>query len=223
MVFHCLRENLPVKDEDFDKIYPEKISRLSQRHWTSVKVAKKAAMFLAPTADSKVMDVGSGAGKFCMVGSVTTPGHFFGVEQRQELVSVANDVVFKHNLDRVHFINANIMHMNLKGITALYLFNPFYENIDQEGCIDKSVPLSPVLYEQYEQHLFKQLDMMPPGTRLATYYMFSSQVPASYKLLEEHSFGMLRFYKKKKRTHHYMEKLINLKKGFCRKFYLELE
>jgi len=209
MIFNYLQANLLVKDDDFDKIYPKKIARLSKIHWTSVEVAKKAAKFLVTNADSKVMDIGSGVGKFCLVGSATTPGQFFGVEQRQELVSIAQEIACKRGLDRVHFINANMMDVNLKGFSSFYLFNPFYEHIDQAECIDKTIPLSIAKFTEYEQYLFNQLNKMPTGTRIATYHVGNTQIPDSYQLQEEHFFGLLRFYIKSKKCYPLVEKLLN--------------
>ena len=69
-------------DEEFDLIFPLEIRRKSATHFTPIKIAKAAAQFLATEPNIRILDVGSGAGKFCFVGALTTNAHFTGVEQR---------------------------------------------------------------------------------------------------------------------------------------------
>ena len=88
MVFELLKLNIHITDEQFNTIYPTSIRRLSEKHWTPVSVAKAAAEFLVTNPGTRVLDIGSGAGKFCMVGAVHTRGFFTGVEQREELVQL---------------------------------------------------------------------------------------------------------------------------------------
>src|SRR5713226_861432 len=65
-----------VEDERFDLIYPPEIRDLSCRHWTPVAVARKAAEFLVNERETRVLDLGCGPGKFCIVGALTTEAHF---------------------------------------------------------------------------------------------------------------------------------------------------
>lgn len=50
-------------DTDFNELYPPEIQMLARRHWTSIHIARQAASFLA-SKDSKILDIGSGVGKF---------------------------------------------------------------------------------------------------------------------------------------------------------------
>ena len=43
-------------------------------HWTPVHVARRAAQFLVTGPETRVLDVGSGPGKFCLVGALATQG-----------------------------------------------------------------------------------------------------------------------------------------------------
>jgi 2-polyprenyl-3-methyl-5-hydroxy-6-metoxy-1,4-benzoquinol methylase len=68
MVFQLIKLNIDVSDESFNEIYPESIRKFCGRHWTPVAVAKMAAAYLADQPGARILDIGSGAGKFCMVG-----------------------------------------------------------------------------------------------------------------------------------------------------------
>src|SRR5436305_754412 len=81
MLNELLNPALFRNDKAFDQLYPEHIRKLSQLHWTPVDIASKAADFLAiPCA--RVLDIGSGVGKFCLAaGSFHPETLFFGIEQ----------------------------------------------------------------------------------------------------------------------------------------------
>jgi len=68
--------NIEVGDEEFNRIYPKSIRDLSQFQWTPLEVAKLAAKYLAEIPGKKVLDIGSGVGKFCMIGACCTQGQF---------------------------------------------------------------------------------------------------------------------------------------------------
>jgi predicted RNA methylase len=196
MIFHSLQTAQPVKDADFDQIYPFEVRTLSGRHWTKIAVAKKAAQFLVTSPASKVLDIGAGAGKFCFIGMATTQGQFFGIEQRPHLVALSQRIIQQYNLDRVHLIKANVTDTDFKDFDAFYLFNPFHENLEKHSSIDKSLPLSRPLYAKYKKYVFGQLAQMPAGTRVVTYAVNSSQIPPSYKAVQKDLGGQLKYYEK---------------------------
>jgi len=70
-----------VADLEFDAIYPQWVRRLSEQHWTPLDVCIRAAELLVTDERSTVLDVGSGAGKFCLIGAASTGATFVGVEQ----------------------------------------------------------------------------------------------------------------------------------------------
>lgn len=77
MIFEKLKLNIDVKDSTFNELYPNHIKELANRHWTPIAVARMAAEYLAEEANSKILDIGAGAGKFCLVGAAATNGMFF--------------------------------------------------------------------------------------------------------------------------------------------------
>jgi hypothetical protein len=173
-----------VDDAAFDSLYPGHIGTKSSRHWTPLTVAGKAAEFLAD-AGSRVLDIGSGAGKFCLAAAHYFPETFFyGVEQRYELVTYAEDAKTWLHLPNAHFIYANMTRINFKEFDHFYFYNSFYENVDSEDCIDNTIDTSYSLYDYYTQYLRAALDQRPAGTRLVTYHSAEEEIPSSYFLAD---------------------------------------
>jgi len=101
MIFKNLQLNIDVEDHFFNTLYPLRIKKLSECHWTPVEVAKLAADYLVDKPNCKVLDIGSGAGKFCLIGAASTKGRFYGVEQREGLVKLSQRIAIMHNLKDV--------------------------------------------------------------------------------------------------------------------------
>ncbi len=171
-------------DAAFDWMYPEHFQLLSLKHWTPLAVARKAAAFLAEPG-ARVLDIGSGIGKFCLAAGYEFPEtYFYGVEQRHELVYHAEDAKGYTGLPNVNFIYANITQLNFKEFDHFYFYNSFYENIDPENQIDDTIEISESLYNYYTQYLFRALDEKPSGTRLVTFHISGEEVPSDYELAE---------------------------------------
>lgn len=169
-----------VEDECFDQIYPPKVRQLSWRHWTPVSVAVEAAKLLVSGPHTRVLDIGCGPGKFCLVGAALTAASFTGIEQRADLVEIARRAAFKHSLTNVDIIHSNVTDLSFAEFDAFYLFNPFEENMFSPQKIDSAVPLSRTLYERYTQYVADQLSQRPIGTRVVTYAGSDLEVPACY-------------------------------------------
>lgn len=171
-------------DVSFDWLYPEHIEAKSPKHWSPLTVAQKAAQFLAEP-DAKVLDIGSGVGKFCLAGAHYYPDtFFFGVEQRHNLILYAEEAKNCLQLRNVHFIFANMTQVNFNEFDHFYFYNAFYENIDDEDPIDDSIETSYSLYQYYTQFLHSALEQRPSGTRLVTYHSLEEEVPSSYALMD---------------------------------------
>ena len=78
-----------VSDEEFDSVYGGRERAVSFRHWTPVAVACRAARLLTDMGATRILDVGAGVGKFCIVGALTTSADYCGVERRGNLVDIA--------------------------------------------------------------------------------------------------------------------------------------
>ena len=195
MLFKRIKSNKDISDHEFDKVYPKSIRTLSDLHFTSVKVAKLASDFLCEKSNP-VLDIGAGVGKFCMIGSSWTKGEYIGVEQRANLCEIANQVIERYELDRVSMVNANILDIPFSEFKSFYFFNAFHENICKDDPIDQSTDLGRHLYDAYVKYMREELDSMPQGTRLVTYYGFLKEVPKSYKLVHEAEGGPLKFWER---------------------------
>ncbi|MGV3662153.1 MAG: class I SAM-dependent methyltransferase [Prosthecobacter sp.] len=168
------------RDQEFDQVFPEAISRLSVRHWSPVHVCRAAARLLVVDASTRVLDIGCGPGKFCIIGATTTKGHFTGVERRSRLARLAQEVVREQNVPRVDIVRGDIQEVDFGTFDAFYLFNPFQENIMPSLRIDDDAELGPHLYTDYTMHVRQQLTRMPAATRVVTYCGACAEIPAGY-------------------------------------------
>lgn len=186
-----LQSGAPITDEDFDALYTPEMKAIADFHFTPVEVARSAAEFLAPGSDSHVLDIGSGAGKFCMIGSATTSGRFTGVEQRKELHDLATHLSETLDWPRVDFRHGNIMEVSLQPFSGIYYFNAFFEHIIPDDAIDDSIAFSRTRHTLYVLYVKQQLARMPPGTRLVTYFSYANMIPWSYESVETEFDGKL--------------------------------
>jgi hypothetical protein len=172
-------------DDAFDKLLPFAVRVLSHQHWTPLHVAHKAIQFLAPADGTKVLDIGSGAGKFCIAGGYYKPQCWFtGVEQRKSLIVTGEMIADKLSLENVSFLNGNFTRIDFTKYDSFYFYNSFYENLNGTDKIDSSIEYSSGLYYYYCRCLSKKLDEMPVGTRLATFHSLENEIPLSYRLTE---------------------------------------
>jgi len=196
MVFKLLRSDVDVDDGTFNGLYSPKIRELAARHWTPVDVAKMASQYLVESSNDKVLDIGAGAGKFCLVGAACTNGRFYGVEQRESLVRISNSLAKKHGIQNVEFIHANIDQVSFEDYDAFYFYNSFYENLDQSCPIDNSILPNRDLYYTYTKYLRDQLQKMPIGTRVVTYWSGWDEIPLSFNMEYTACNGLLNFWRK---------------------------
>lgn len=181
-------------DATFDRLYPEHFQLLSLKHWTPLSIARKAAGFLAEPG-AKVLDIGSGIGKFCLAAGYYFPETFFyGVEQRHELVHYAKIAKEYTGLSNVCFIHSNITQVNFKEFDHFYFYNSFYENLDPGNSIDDTIETTDSLFIFYTQYLFAALHAKPPGTRLVTFHSLEQEIPISYKLADVSCDNLLKMW-----------------------------
>jgi hypothetical protein len=197
MLFKNIRLNIKIKDSEFDLIYPNEMKKVSEIHFSPFEVSKIAARFLVDKMGMRILDIGAGAGKFCMIGSACTEGIFTGVEQREHLHDLAKSISRKYKLTNVAFINSNITDISFKDFDGFYLFNPFYENMNASGKMDDLVELKRELYDKYSLYVKMQLETKPVGTKLVTYFSYLTEIPSSYQLQFSDFDGKLKMWEKK--------------------------
>ena len=202
MIIDKLRIQKNMSDEDFDAIYPFEIRELSERHWSSVFVSKIASDFFCNQKSVKVLDIGSGAGKFCFVGAALHPGsEFHGIDIRENFIELSNQLKEKHQISNTSFELQDVLQMNFSGYDGIYFFNSFQEKIDPTSAIDQRSEISIEQYIMYTNHLFNELNKVPIGTKLVTYFAEDFCVPDSFRLISTHFKGELKFYLKDLESH----------------------
>jgi SAM-dependent methyltransferase len=186
---YAMRRNLlrrePVRDEDFDALYPSNVRAASQTFWTPVRVAQRAAMLLAgDRPDIRVLDVGSGPGKLCIIGALTTSARFTGIEQRPNLIAAARSAASRLEVERAAiFVEGEIQSIEWETFDAFYFFNPFMENLYSERTkFDHTVELSRTRFMRDVSAARCKLRRTRAGTRVVTYHGLGHTLPSVFRL-----------------------------------------
>lgn len=182
-------------DAQFNQLYPAPMQLLAKRHWTPLVVARKAANFLAAESDAKILDIGSGVGKFCLAAAHYKPKAFYyGIEQRKNLIHDAEAAKTILEYENVFFLNGNFTQVDFKQYDHFYFYNSFYENLTATDKIDDSIDYSPELFKYYNRYLLKQLEQKPPGTRVAAYHSLEDEMPPGYEVVGVEMDSRLKFW-----------------------------
>jgi hypothetical protein len=185
-----LRAGQLVTDRVFDRVFPTSIRLASHEYWTPVKVASRAARLLANIGAERILDVGAGPGKFCIVGALTTSAQFTGIEQRENLVHVARMAAWRLGADRVRFLHRNLVDFDFNLFDAFYLYNPFYEQLGTTAlAIDDQIARSPSFYRRYVVTTTQKLARARIGTAVITYHGFGGVMPAGYRRVHQEPAG----------------------------------
>jgi SAM-dependent methyltransferase len=177
----------------FRGLYPLPMQQLDALHWSPLQVVYQAVQFLAREESVKILDIGSGIGKFCLAAAYYQPAAFFeGVEQRKDLVEQAELAQEALGLRNAHFIHGNFTQLDLKQYNHFYFYNSFFENLSGTDRIDDRIDYSRELYTYYSHYLYMQLEEMPIGTRIATYCSWGDELPPCYVLAETHVDSLLK-------------------------------
>ncbi len=190
-VFEELAEGAEIDDAHFDRIFPEWYRARSRLHWTPIPVIRRAVSLLTESRpEACILDAGSGAGKFCLVGSMLAPqARFTGVEQRPHFVQLSEDITrhyHLHRLRRLTWTHENLENVDWRRFDGVYLFNPFQEHKTQFQRIDASIPLDEKTYRSYIAMTQAKLASMAKGTRVVTYHGYGGPLPRGYgKIIEE--------------------------------------
>lgn len=181
---HCrLREGGPVSDAEFDAWLPDPQRRVSYRFWTPVNVSLRVARWFAEGRVERVLDIGSGSGKFCVVGALGTNLTFTGVEHRPHLVTHAEELAHRFGVsDRASFVPGGLEEVDFRAFEALYFYNPFGEHrFPVAEHLDDSVEINRRRFDREVAEVERRLRAMPKGTRLATYNGYGGRIPDAYE------------------------------------------
>ena len=181
-LFSSLAEGVHVSDSEFDYIFSEDVRARSMINWTPVNVALTAVKMLVKGPNTKILDIGSGPGKFCFVGAATSQAKFFGVERSENLFNEAESIRKFYQVKNAQFIHADMTALDWTEYNAFYLFNPFWENIP---VFNSDGAYAFKCYEKYYKcidFVKEKLSQMPYGTRVVTYHGFGGNMPDDYDL-----------------------------------------
>jgi SAM-dependent methyltransferase len=187
-------------DAFFDRLFSPKIRALSGRHWTSCEIALRAAGLLVEKESDRILDIGSGAGKFCVLGALSTKAHFVGMEIRAPLIQAAIRLREEFDLEkRIDFIEGDATALDWSGFTGFYMFNPFYEHIASSVRMEPALEFGMTRFEQYVRGVQKRLREAKIGTKVAIFHGFGGGIPQGYRrvLREEAASDFLDLWVKK--------------------------
>jgi hypothetical protein len=197
---NSLRNGELVEDVLVDRIYEGRWREPSEVHWTATQVIQRVVQLLALREGETVLDVGSGVGKFCLVGALASAARFVGVEQRRSLVEVALRAQRRLTVDRVEFLWGNALDLDWSAFTCIYLFNPFEEHLMPAGSrVDNSMPFSEAGYLASIEAARTKLEKLPVGARVVSFWGYGGERPDSFALLhhERHGDGDLEVGRKR--------------------------
>jgi SAM-dependent methyltransferase len=190
-IVSALRTDRQVSDRAFDALLPPSARANSFCYWTPVKVAVAAAQWIEANGATRVLDVGSGVGKFCTIGAHVTDLEYVGVERRPYLVDIAVDLASAlGTTSRTTFVAGGLDAIELRDYDALYLYNPFNEGfLDRRSWLDDTVELSPDVAANDIARVEDALAALDVGTQLVTYHGYGGRVPDCFHLRHSWAIG----------------------------------
>jgi SAM-dependent methyltransferase len=183
--------NGEVTDEVFDVLFPFDLAAISGKYWTPLSVARRAGELLQDLGARHLLDVGSGCGKFCIAAAASAPNvEFTGVEQRSRLVDAAASAAAQLGLQNVRFRCGDATVAASEPFDALYLFNPFAENVfSQDERLDDTVELSESRLVGDLLRVEIALSRAAVGTLVVTYHGFGGRIPDSFDVFHTERAG----------------------------------
>lgn len=185
----------------FDRFLPLELRKVSEDYWTPLPVIRRIASWLRAERIDTLVDIGSGAGKFCVATALLTSCRIIGLEQRPSLVAVAQSLAELFEVDdRVRFVAGAFGDVPTPPASAYYAFNPFGEYaFSSARDLDDGVSFSEQAYARDVDAMTRFLRRAPVHTRLITYNGFGADPPPSYEQIRlDHTHrGALRMWKKR--------------------------
>src|SRR5690349_3670120 len=116
-------------DALFDSQLPDYVRARSGQYWTPVAVAAHVAAVFRKRGSRRVLDVGCGPGKFCVVAGCLQPSiRFHGIDQRARLIEVGEGLARRCGANNVELSVGDVTQVPWDAYDGLYFFNPFAEN-----------------------------------------------------------------------------------------------
>ena len=200
----AMRAGSRTNDRSFDHFLPEPLRLVSPQYWTPLAVAKRAAEWLEALGIRTMVDIGSGAGKFCVAGALFGKCRFIGLEQYSSLVTSARALADLFDLtDRVSFVVGALGSVTTPVGEAYYFFNPFGDYwLGADYPLEAGAELTDTRHTDDVAAAEDLLRRAPVGTWILTYNGFGGRVPAGYELIrvDWELSGVLRLWRKQRDT-----------------------
>jgi predicted RNA methylase len=177
----ALARGAAVSDAALDQVFPDELRDRSHLHWTPVAIAVRVAELLAPLPRLRILDVGSGVGKVCLVGAAVTGATWWGIEQDAAQIAAANHAAWALDLDRkTRFVQGDGSRLAWDEFDGFYFYNPF-------TTLMLAPHASPFVRYATIQSTLRRIEQRlaaaPAGTRVVTYHGFGGELPAGYTRL----------------------------------------
>ncbi len=175
-----LRAATMVKDEAFDQVYPLAVRRISWLHWSPIRACVRAVKLLAPAPETRLLDVGAGAGKFCIVAAAMSGARIRGVERNPYLAQVARAAAFRLGV-AVDIADGTLDGEEPSSVDALYFFNPFAEALYLPGAaLEEGAQERAARAQRDVAAAERFLDRARVGARVVTFFGFGGRMPSSF-------------------------------------------
>jgi SAM-dependent methyltransferase len=170
-------------DALFDRLLPPALRAVSDDYWTPAPVVRQVASWLREEGVGTIVDVGSGAGKFCVGLALLTGLRVIGLEQRPSLVAAARALVARFGLhDRVTFIDGAFGTVPTPAADAYYLFNPFNAyTIDSAEAASDDITFTRETWRRDVEAMTRFLAGLPVGAVVVTYNGFGRYPPRTFE------------------------------------------
>ncbi len=200
---NAIRRGDEVEDDAIDSWLSEPYRRVSRRFWTPVIVARTAALWMEEVSAARILDVGAGVGKFCVVAALASDLHVTGIEQRHRLAVEASSLARRFGVShRCRVLSGTLSRIDLAAFDGVYAFNPFAENVyPHHERLDETVELSSRRLREDLGIVENGLERMAVGGALVTYHGFGGEIPDTFELVRDEPIGTaeLRLWVKRRR------------------------
>ena len=199
---------LPTSDEEWVAALPPEIAAAAAMYFSELTVVHTASDWLVAQVSARLgerpgrsvalarrrfVDLGAGAGKFCLAAAGRHPGaDWVGVEHRAALLAEAERLRESYRLHNCRFDAGEIAGVALGGFDGAYAFNPFGELLDARPGLAPVGAVGLDAYRASRETLCAQLLDAPRGFALVGYYLAPGDVPTgAYHLLWRGEAGRL--------------------------------
>lgn len=184
-------------DTAFENALKKTVQGHSYIHWTPIEVIKTAVDWLGTESDNMILDIGSGVGKFCIIGAMNSRAHFIGVETRENLVEEAIHLKKELKLENVDFIHSDIKEIDFKEFTSFYFYNPFCEHMALHSGIDEQIQFNEDAFYKYQDFVSDQLKQTSKGTKIVKYCSSDFDISTDFDLQDMYFEGLLQLWIKR--------------------------